>query len=255
MGIKNPGRSSTRILVEFQVVDPSRNPSTRKQENQGIFEQDSGLGYANRSNSDKKIGKETEKTKSVNTNSKVKLNKVQLKPIKFNPSANVVKFSNEQKLKELHMKNKEKKPMKNRNGKVGVNKNDPDIEQVRMDKKTMNILFNGVNGDMFDNIINCKTAKEVWDTIQIICDGTEQEWKPMSVSLRNSQDYKEFTLERLYGILKTYELEIEQDERMEKGRKKGGSIALVAEIEKEKEVKVEAVESTSKVCENKGKDW
>ncbi|KAL8093260.1 hypothetical protein AgCh_035232 [Apium graveolens] len=51
---------------------------------------------------------------------------------------------------------------------------DPDIEQVRKDKKAMNILFNGVDADMFDNIINCKTAKEVWDTIQIICDGTEQ---------------------------------------------------------------------------------
>ncbi|KAL8105279.1 hypothetical protein AgCh_029172 [Apium graveolens] len=51
---------------------------------------------------------------------------------------------------------------------------DPDIEQVRKDKKAMNILFNGVDGDMFDNIINCKTAKEVWDTIQIICDGAEQ---------------------------------------------------------------------------------
>ncbi|KAL8102655.1 hypothetical protein AgCh_027252 [Apium graveolens] len=190
---------------------------------------------------------------------------------------------------------------------------DPDIEQVRKDKKAMNILFNGVDADMFDNIISCKTAKEVWDTIQIICDGTEQvrenkmqlliqqyehfhneesesltdifsrfqkllnalklhgrvyhtkdsnvkflrslpkEWKPMTVSLRNSQDYKEFILERLYGILKTYELEIEQDERMERGKKKGGSIALVADLEKEKEVKMEVVESTSKVCESKGK--
>ena len=151
---------------------------------------------------------------------------------------------------------------------------DPDTEQLWKDKKAMNILFNGVDGDMFDNIINCKTAKDVWDTIQIICDGTEQvrenkmqlliqqyehfhneesesltdifsrfqkllnvlklhgrvyqtkdsnlkflrslpkEWKPMTVSLRNSQDYKEFTLKRLYGILTTYELEIEQDERM-----------------------------------------
>ena len=38
---------------------------------------------------------------------------------------------------------------------------DPDIEQVRKDKKAMNILFNGVDGDMFDNIINFKTTKEV----------------------------------------------------------------------------------------------
>ncbi|KAL8124707.1 hypothetical protein AgCh_012382 [Apium graveolens] len=64
---------------------------------------------------------------------------------------------------------------------------------------------------------------------------------------------EEFTLERLYGIMKTYELEIEQDARMERGKKKGESIALVAELEKEKEVKMEAVESTSRVCENKGK--
>ena len=37
-----------------------------------------------------------------------------------------------------------------------------------------------------------------------------------------------------------------------RGKKKGGSIALVAELEKEKEMKMEAVESTSQVCENKG---
>ncbi|KAL8088402.1 hypothetical protein AgCh_038251 [Apium graveolens] len=38
---------------------------------------------------------------------------------------------------------------------------DPDIEQVHKDKKAMNILFNGVYGDMFNNIINYKTAKDV----------------------------------------------------------------------------------------------
>ncbi|KAL8155122.1 hypothetical protein AgCh_000496 [Apium graveolens] len=107
----------------------------------------SGLGYAKRSNSDKKIRKETEKTKPVNIDNKVKLNKVQLKPIKFNSSVDANKSVNEagstsaprlnlntdkseqvhtrsvniglmtqkqlnKKLKELHMKNKEKKPRK-----------------------------------------------------------------------------------------------------------------------------------------------
>ena len=38
----------------------------------------------------------------------------------------------------------------------------------------MNILFNGLDKDMFDNVINCTTSKEVWDTIQILCEGTEQ---------------------------------------------------------------------------------
>ena len=49
-----------------------------------------------------------------------------------------------------------------------------DIEEVHKDKKAMNILFNGLDTDMFDNVINCATAKDVWDTIQTLCEGTEQ---------------------------------------------------------------------------------
>ncbi|KAL8126829.1 hypothetical protein AgCh_013938 [Apium graveolens] len=77
----------------------------------------------------------------------------------------------------------------------------------------------------------------------------------MTVSLRNSQDYKELTLERLYNILKTYQLEMEQDEKIKKGRKKGGSIALVVEQERVKKMKVKGVESApnSRVCDGKGK--
>ncbi|KAK1369380.1 hypothetical protein POM88_035472 [Heracleum sosnowskyi] len=88
---------------------------------------------------------------------------------------------------------------------------------VHKDKKAMNILFNSLDSDMFDNVINCSTAKEIWDTVQTICEGTEdlpKEWKPMTVYLRNTQEYKNFTLERLYGTLKTYEMEIEQDEEI-----------------------------------------
>ncbi|KAL8134595.1 hypothetical protein AgCh_009571 [Apium graveolens] len=87
----------------------------------------SGLGYDARSNYDKKTEKETEKNKPVSTDIKVKLNKVQLKTIKFNPSVDVVRSVNEkqlkQKLTDLQRKDKKKKPRKNRNGKVGVNKN------------------------------------------------------------------------------------------------------------------------------------
>ncbi|KAL8134067.1 hypothetical protein AgCh_009219 [Apium graveolens] len=76
-----------------------------------------------------------------------------------------------------------------------------------------------------------------------------------TVFLINSQDYKEFTLERLYGIVKTYELEFKQDEQIDKGRKKRGFVALVAEQERGKEMKVEVVESApnSRVCKGKGK--
>ena len=36
-----------------------------------------------------------------------------------------------------------------------------DMEEIRKDKRAMNILFNGLDQDMFDNVINCQTAKEV----------------------------------------------------------------------------------------------
>ena len=59
-----------------------------------------------------------------------------------------------------------------------------------------------------------------------------KEWKPMTVSLRNTQEFKDYTLERLYGTLKTYELEMEQDEEIEKSQKKGySSVALVASLD------------------------
>ena len=49
-----------------------------------------------------------------------------------------------------------------------------DTEEVHKDKKTMNILFNGLDQDMFNNVINCTTSKEMWDTIQPLYEGTEQ---------------------------------------------------------------------------------
>ncbi|XP_063935540.1 uncharacterized protein LOC135147084 [Daucus carota subsp. sativus] len=56
-----------------------------------------------------------------------------------------------------------------------------------------------------------------------------KEWKPMTVYVRNTQEFKDYTLERLYGTLKTYELEMEQDDEIEKNQKKGNSfVALVA---------------------------
>ncbi|KAL8124552.1 hypothetical protein AgCh_012270 [Apium graveolens] len=75
------------------------------------------------------------------------------------------------------------------------------------------------------------------------------------------QNHLKDELEAELEVLESAELEeeslqpIEQDEKLEKGRKKGGSIALVAEPGKEKELKVEDVESAPnpRVCEGKEK--
>ena len=49
-----------------------------------------------------------------------------------------------------------------------------DEKEVHKDKKAMNIMFNGLDKYMFDNVINCTTSKKVWDTIQTLCEGSEQ---------------------------------------------------------------------------------
>ena len=193
-----------------------------------------------------------------------------------------------------------------------------DEKEVHKDNKAMNILFNGIDDDMFDSVINCPTAKEVWDTIQTLCEGTDQvrenkmqlfvqqyesfhsksgeslndlfnrfqkllnglklygriymvkdsnlkflralprDWKPMTVALRQAQNFNEYSLDKLYGILKTYELEIQQDEELEKNSKREKTVALVAEKEEEEEKTLMSViagkASSSSACDGKKDD-
>ena len=78
-----------------------------------------------------------------------------------------------------------------------------------------------------------------------------KEWKPMTVSLRHSHEFKDYTLDKLYGVLRTYELEIQQDEEIEKGQRKDKSIALAAHDEDKVQNKSDKVISSKQVCEEK----
>ena len=42
----------------------------------------------------------------------------------------------------------------------------------------------------------------------------------MTVYLRHSHEFKDYNLEKLYGVLKTYELEIQQDEEIDESQRK-----------------------------------
>ncbi|KAK1360411.1 hypothetical protein POM88_044885 [Heracleum sosnowskyi] len=127
----------------------------------------------------------------------------------------------------------------------------------------MNILFNGLEQEMFDNVINCTTAKEVWDTVRTLCEGTEQSSSKRVEAydcFSEKHSRVDYTLERLYGTLKTYEMEMEQDEEIEKGQKKGGSIALIASVNQLEDDNEEAARATtsrascrSDVSKGKGK--
>ena len=71
-----------------------------------------------------------------------------------------------------------------------------------------------------------------------------QEWKPLTIFNRHSHEFKDYNLEKLYGVLKTYELEIQQDEEIEKGQRKDKSVALVAK-NKEEETSEEVITEAS----------
>ena len=74
----------------------------------------------------------------------------------------------------------------------------------------------------------------------------------MTVSLRHSHEFKDYNLEKLYGVLKTYELEIQQDEEIEKSQRKEKSVALVAKSKEEETSEGAIVEAPRKSAgENK----
>ena len=75
-----------------------------------------------------------------------------------------------------------------------------------------------------------------------------KEWKPMTVSLRQSHEFKDYNLEKFYGVLKTCELEIQQDEEIERGQRKDKSIALVAKNKEEEANEVVVTEAPSREC-------
>ena len=49
----------------------------------------------------------------------------------------------------------------------------------------------------------------------------------MTIFLRHYHEFKDYNLEKLYDVLKTYELELQQQDEIEKSQKKKKTIALV----------------------------
>ena len=77
-----------------------------------------------------------------------------------------------------------------------------DEKEVHKDKKSLTILFNGQDKNMFDNVINYTTSKEVWDTLQTLCEGSEH--------VRNNkmqliiQKYEAFHFKSIESVNDTY---------------------------------------------------
>jgi gag-polypeptide of LTR copia-type/Zinc knuckle len=79
-------------------------------------------------------------------------------------------------------------------------------EQVEKDGKVINILVSGIDNEMLNTVMSCGTAKEMWDTIQTMCEGGE-DVKENRIQLL-THDYESFdcrsgeSLSDLYGRFK-----------------------------------------------------
>ena len=75
---------------------------------------------------------------------------------------------------------------------------------MHKDKKAMNTLFNGLDNDMVDNVINCTTSKEVWDTVQILFEGNKQVRENKMQLL--IQQYEHFHFKKSETLSDTYSI-------------------------------------------------
>lgn len=79
------------------------------------------------------------------------------------------------------------------------------------------------------------------------------EWKTTTVSVLYSYEYKDYTLDRLYGVLKTHELEMKQDEDTKKRQREDKSVVLVASNVCNKQVESKMESSTKSVSDSRSK--
>ncbi|KAL8089742.1 hypothetical protein AgCh_039291 [Apium graveolens] len=107
-------------------------------------------------------------------------------------------------------------------------------EEASLDASLQLILVDSLDPLMNIYVMNCKNSKHIWETIKekesLKCLRVPTHLEHRITAIREARDLNEISLERLYGVLKTYELEqIQQKEVYGKGRVVSTSIALVAE--------------------------
>ncbi|KAK1355750.1 hypothetical protein POM88_049006 [Heracleum sosnowskyi] len=176
-----------------------------------------------------------------------------------------------------------------------------DISSIAKDAKVRHLLHSALDNVMSNRVIGCKTAKEIWDALEVRCQGTTaikknrktiltqeyehfdsranetltetydrfckllndlslvdkeydleesnlkfllslpERWDLKTTTIRDNYELAETELDKIYGLLKTHELEIEQRNR--RSIKKTKSVALKVE---EKPIKKESSRKRAK---------
>ncbi|KAK1356170.1 hypothetical protein POM88_049426 [Heracleum sosnowskyi] len=139
------------------------------------------------------------------------------------------------------------------------------ISSIAKDAKVRHLLHSALDNVMSNRVIGCKTAKEIWDALEVrFCKllndlslvdkeyeleesnlkfllSLPERWDLKATTIRDNYDLAEIDLDEIYGLLKTHELEIEQ--RNKRSGKKTKSVALKVE---EKPLKKETSKKKAK---------
>ncbi|KAL8088507.1 hypothetical protein AgCh_038331 [Apium graveolens] len=162
-----------------------------------------------------------------------------------------------------------------------------DISSLGKDAKVRHLLHSALDNVMSNRVIGCKTAKEIWDALEVRCQGTNvikknrktiltqeyehfdsksdesltdtynrftkllndlslvdkeydeedsnlkfllalpEKWDLKSTTIRDNYELADMSLDEIYGMLKTHELEMEQRKKRHGGKSK--KVALKAE--------------------------
>ena len=79
-----------------------------------------------------------------------------------------------------------------------------DISSIMKDDKVRLILHISLDNVMYNRVIGCKTAKEIWDALQVKCQGTTVIKKNRRIVL--TQEYEHFDSRDNESLTKIYDI-------------------------------------------------
>ncbi|KAL5569945.1 hypothetical protein UlMin_026520 [Ulmus minor] len=97
--------------------------------------------------------------------------------------------------------------------------NDIDKKQISINAKAMNILFCALSMEEFNRIRSCKTAKDIWNTLEYttsemvrkLLRSLPKQWEAKVTAIQEAKDLSKLPLDELIGSLMTHEITMNQN--------------------------------------------
>ncbi|KAL5562884.1 hypothetical protein UlMin_032631 [Ulmus minor] len=97
--------------------------------------------------------------------------------------------------------------------------NDTDKKQISINAKAMNILFCALSMEEFNRIRSCKTAKDIWNTLEYttsemvrkLLRSLPKKWEAKVTAIQEAKDLSKLPLDELIGSLMTHEITMNQN--------------------------------------------